>query len=58
LLAYSLVISIILIKCSFLIYEKEERNGSLRGAFGGGRALAACAIGASEPAYGAYTDNI
>jgi hypothetical protein len=47
-----------LIKCSFLIYEKEERNGSLRGAFGGGRFGSVRTIGASDPAYGAYTDNI
>jgi hypothetical protein len=58
LLTYSLVISIILVKCSFLIYEKEEQNRSLRGAFGGGRFGRVRAIGASDPAYGAYTDNI
>jgi hypothetical protein len=37
LLAYSLVFSIMLVKFSFLIYGKEEQNGALRGAFGGGR---------------------
>jgi hypothetical protein len=47
-----------LIKCSFLIYEKRERNGFLRGAFGGGRFGRVRATGASDPAYGAYTDNI
>ena len=47
-----------LIKCSFLIYEKEERNGALRGAFGGGRFGRVRATGASDPAYGAYTDYI
>ena len=41
-----------------LIYEKEERNGSLRGAFGGGRFGSVRTIGASDPAYGAYTDYI
>jgi len=47
-----------LIKCSFLIYEKRERNGFLRGAFGGGRFGRVRATGASAPAYGAYTDHI
>jgi hypothetical protein len=47
-----------LVKCSFLIYEKEERNEFLRGAFGGGRFGRVRATGASDPAYGAYTDNI
>ena len=47
-----------LIKCSFLIYAKEEQNGFLRGAFGGRHFGRVRAVGASAPAYGAYTDNI
>ena len=37
---------------------KKEQNGSLRGAFGGGRFGRVRTTGASAPAYGAYTDNI
>jgi hypothetical protein len=46
--------------CQMLIFNlwKKERNGSLRGAFVGGRFGRVRTIGASDPAYGAYTDNI
>jgi len=37
---------------------KKERDGSLRGAFDGGRFGRLRTTGASDPAYGAYTDNI
>ena len=36
----------------------DYAGSTLRGAFGGGRFGRVRATGASDPAYGAYTDNI